>query len=39
MAYDILYSDEAVEQLKNLRAFDRTVILDEIERILHVNPM
>lgn len=38
MAYEILYSEEAVQQLKNLRAFERTAILDEIERILRVNP-
>ena len=38
MAYEILYYDEDIEQLKNLRAFDRTAILDEIERILRVNP-
>lgn len=38
MAYEILYSDEAVQQLKGLRAFDRTAILDEIERVLGVNP-
>jgi mRNA-degrading endonuclease RelE of RelBE toxin-antitoxin system len=31
-------SSEAVEQLKKLRAFDRTTILDQIEHVLGVNP-
>ena len=38
MPYEIRYSDEAIEQLKGLRAFDRTAILDQIEQILGVNP-
>ncbi len=38
MHYEIRYSDEAVEQLKKLRAFDRTAILDQIEQVLGVNP-
>jgi mRNA interferase RelE/StbE len=38
MAYEVFYSDEAVERLKNLRAFDRAAILDEIESVLLVNP-
>ncbi len=38
MPYDIRYSDEAIEQLKGLRAFDRTAILDQIEQVLGVNP-
>lgn len=38
MAFEILYSDEAVDELKELRAFDRTAILDQIEEILAANP-
>ncbi len=38
MPYEIQYSDEAVEQLKNPRVFDRTTILDQIAQILSVNP-
>lgn len=38
MAYEIFYSDEAIEKLKIVRAFDRAAILDEIERVLMVNP-
>lgn len=38
MAFEVLYSDEAVEELKGLRAFDRTTILDHIEEVLAVNP-
>jgi len=38
MPYEIRYSNEAVEQLKRLRAFDRTAILDQIEQVLRVNP-
>jgi len=38
MPYEIRYSSEAVEQLKRLRVFDRTAILDQIEQILRVNP-
>ncbi len=38
MPYEIRYSDEAVEQLKRLRAFDRTAVLDNIEQVLRVNP-
>ena len=39
MRYEIQYSDEALEQLKRLRAFDRATILDQIEQVLSVNPM
>jgi len=39
MPYEVRYSEEAVETLKTLRAFDRTTILDQIEQILMVNPM
>ena len=38
MPYEIRYSNEAVEQLKKLRVFDRTAILDQIEQVLGVNP-
>ena len=38
MTYEILYSDEAVEKLRSLRAFDRAAVLDGIERVLLVNP-
>ena len=38
MRFAIRYSNEAVEQLKKLRRFDRTSILDQIEQILSVNP-
>ncbi len=38
MPYEIRYSNEAVEQLKKLRVFDRTAILDQIEQLLQVNP-
>jgi mRNA interferase RelE/StbE len=38
MPYEIRYSNEAVEQLRKLRAFDRTAVLDQIEEILSVNP-
>jgi mRNA-degrading endonuclease RelE of RelBE toxin-antitoxin system len=38
MPYEIRYSDEAIDQLKTLRAFDRTAILDQIEEVLAVNP-
>ena len=39
MPYEIRYSNEAVDQLKKLRAFDRTAILNQIEQVLSVNPM
>jgi mRNA-degrading endonuclease RelE of RelBE toxin-antitoxin system len=38
MAFEVRYSRRAVAQLRNLRAFDRATILDEIERILTINP-
>ncbi|MBC8871975.1 MAG: type II toxin-antitoxin system RelE/ParE family toxin [Planctomycetes bacterium] len=38
MPIEIVYSDEAVEDLKDLRAFDRSAILDQIEQFLAVNP-
>ena len=37
MPYEIRYSSEAVEQLRKLRVFDRTAILDQIEQVLRVN--
>ncbi|MGO8901111.1 MAG: hypothetical protein ACLQU5_22555 [Isosphaeraceae bacterium] len=38
MPYEIRYSSEAVEQLKKLRVFDGTAILDQIGQILTVDP-
>ena len=38
MAYEVRYSNEALEQLKRLRALDRAAILDQIEQVLIVNP-
>jgi mRNA interferase RelE/StbE len=38
MAYEVRYSDDAIDQLKKLRAFDRTAVLDQIEQFLSVNP-
>ena len=38
MPYEIRYSNEAIDQLKNARVFDRTAILDQIEQVLSVNP-
>jgi mRNA-degrading endonuclease RelE of RelBE toxin-antitoxin system len=38
MPYEIRCSDEAIDQLKTFRAFDRTAILDQIEQVLAVNP-
>jgi mRNA-degrading endonuclease RelE of RelBE toxin-antitoxin system len=38
MPYKVEYSHEAVERLKNLRAFDRAAILEHVEQILMVNP-
>jgi len=38
MPYQIRYSNEAVEQLKKLRVFDRTAVLDQIGQILTVDP-
>jgi mRNA interferase RelE/StbE len=37
MPYEIKYSDEAVEQLKRLRAVDRSLVLDQVEQVLRVN--
>ena len=39
MPYEIRYSNEVGEQLKKLRVFDRSAILDQIEQILRVNPI
>jgi mRNA-degrading endonuclease RelE of RelBE toxin-antitoxin system len=38
MVYELRYSDVAVEQLRKLRAFDRTAVLDQIERRLATAP-
>jgi mRNA interferase RelE/StbE len=36
--YEIRYSNEAIDQLRTLRNFDRTTVLDQIEQVLAVNP-
>src|SRR5271155_4503028 len=38
MPYEIRYSTEAVDQLRAMRNFDRTTVLDQIEQVLAVNP-
>ena len=38
MAYEVRYSNRAVEQLKKLRAYDRATILHRIEEVLMVDP-
>jgi len=38
MVYEIRYSEEAVQQLRGLRAFEQVAILDQIEQVLGVNP-
>ena len=38
MPYEIRYSEEAVQQLTQLRAFEQVAILDLIEQVLGVNP-
>jgi mRNA interferase RelE/StbE len=38
MRFEVRYSDEAVEKLKALRAYDRVAIMDQIEQVLMVNP-
>ena len=38
MPYEIRYSEEAVQQLTQLRAFEQVAILDPIEQVLGVNP-
>jgi mRNA-degrading endonuclease RelE of RelBE toxin-antitoxin system len=38
MPYEVRYSNEAVEQLKKLRAFDQVAILDQMEQVLSINP-
>lgn len=38
MRYELRYSDEAVVQLKGLRAFERAAVIDRIETVLSVNP-
>jgi mRNA interferase RelE/StbE len=37
MPYEIRYSNEALDQLRMIRNFDRTTILDQIEQVLAVN--
>ena len=38
MPYDVRYSKEALQCLKELRPYDRAAILDQTEQILTVNP-
>jgi mRNA-degrading endonuclease RelE of RelBE toxin-antitoxin system len=38
MPFAIRYSEVAVQQLRELLAFDRTAVLDQIEQVLAVNP-
>jgi mRNA interferase RelE/StbE len=38
MPHELRYSDEAVKQLKGLRAFERAAVIDQIEKVLGVNP-
>jgi len=38
MVYEVKYSREAARQLVGIRPFDRSAILDQIERILSVHP-
>ncbi len=38
MPYELRYSEEAVEQLKQLRAFDRAAVLDRVEKVLGADP-
>lgn len=38
MPFEIRYSDKAVEQLRELRAFERAAILDQIQQVLGATP-
>ena|SRR5215204_4132169 len=38
MVYEVRYSARAIEQLKELRAYDRSAILEKIERLLTTEP-
>jgi len=38
MAFELRYAREAVQQLKELRPFERAAIVDQIEKVLGVNP-
>ncbi len=38
MAFEVGYSNASVEQLSKLRAFDRTAILDVVDKVLQVAP-
>lgn len=38
MRYEIRYSEEALQQLRQVRAFEQVAILDQIEQVLGVNP-
>lgn len=38
MAFEVQYSEEALDQLRRLRRFDQATILDQIEKLLQINP-
>ena len=38
MSYEVRYSDRAIVQLKGLRAYDRSAILETIEQTLVTHP-
>ncbi len=38
MAFAIEYSEESLNQLRNLRAFDRSAILSQIRQVLSTSP-
>ena len=38
MRFEIRYSSKAIEQLRQVRAFDRATILETIERVLQHSP-
>jgi mRNA interferase RelE/StbE len=39
LRHEIRYSSVSINQLRGLRAFDRTAVLDQIERVLSIAPM
>jgi len=38
MAFEISYSDEAIDDLRDLRAFDRAAVFEQIEELLKTDP-
>jgi mRNA-degrading endonuclease RelE of RelBE toxin-antitoxin system len=38
MPYEVRYSEKAVEDLKRMRRFDRSAVIDQIDQVLAVNP-